>query len=675
MFSFFTARGWNHSDWRVRESAALRLKDRDKLLQLALNDVATEVRVAAVKSLDDEPALLEVVRSGACEKSRLLALSRLEDPALRLQLARDKSVPVELRVHSLHGVAAGPDIEPLYDPREPAAFKVAVAERLVNQELLARIATTEADRELRLIAMRRLTNEVLCFSLLTKESDVGLRRVLSDRLTSPAMLREALADEDDAGNRTALVERIEDEALLAETARTDLEPTVRKAAIRRIRSAVTRVELACAGTSTDLALEALAGLADDRDRAAVATRAIDEKVRWEALRGISDAGAVRQVREQAQAPEIRWRAGRRLGELLTADFAQVSSVRILRQAIEEEQVPEVARWMIGHLHDRPALEVLTRSPNPHSAGPASQRLAETIGPYGIRFVPIPDRPYEMSAFVITLGQMRIVLGQAGAATERIDFPATGVPLELAQTFCARLTEAGGLVCRLPLFDEWLHACFTDDDTWFERRERTHEPNEQLLQAALVPINAEGPRSIQLAWPNPWGLLDMLGNVACWVDSTPRFLLRQPSLLSDPLAAGETFSAPEEFAAAAGVHWADQRVRRGRLERLVRRANLDGYARDKIGFRVIRENPACQHHALEFRLTLLAETAPGTTPVEVCEELQGKILGGRNQARSWYQVAPVIAFRSSKYEDVCRLKAVIDACGGRTRITTQPASLR
>ena len=673
MLSFFT-RSWNDSDWRVRERAAQRLKDRSKLLHLALSDISTEVRLAAVKSLSDEEDLAHVVRNGACEKSRGLALSRLTSIDRLLQLAAHTELAPELRCRAIHALPPDVPTDSFYSDRDPVPVKVALAGRMQTQPLLQRIAADETDRQLRCVAIGRLENEAACFALLEREADATVRTALHQRLRSPELLREALLDEDDPGARIALIERIHEEDCLRQIIATDPDLGARKTAIRQLKDSAPLVELASTLLEPDLALEALSRLSSDEHRAIVARQSPDESVRWEALRTIRQPDDLRALVDSPAAPEIRWLAARRLGELCVAELPRISSARMLRKAVEVETDPVVARWMIAHLNDSLALEALAQSSESHLSSPAAQRLREQIGPFGVRFAAIPDRPYELSSFVITVRQLRAGLPRLRLADTDEDLPATGITPEIAREFCTRMSDEGGITYRLPSFDEWFHACMADDEAWFERR-GSDQPENGILESETVAIRRQGPRRLQQAWPNPWGLLDMLGNVACWIDGTTEFLINQPSVRQDPLAAGDDWSDPQAFAVAAGLHWGDQRIRRGRLERLVRRSFVNTDAAPKVGFRVLRETPLSQQKRLEYVLTLAPETAAGITAADVSERLHGRILGGRTQARNWYQVAPVVIARSTKYEEVHRLKMLVEGSGGRTRLTVQPATPR
>jgi len=62
----------------------------------------------------------------------------------------------------------------------------------------------------------------------------------------------------------------------------------------------------------------------------------------------------------------------------------------------------------------------------------------------------------------------------------------------------------------------------------------------------------------LAWANPWGFLDMVGNVSVWVEDSPRHWLHLAS--GDPLAVGGDPGKEGDFALAAGASWSDTRVR-------------------------------------------------------------------------------------------------------------------
>jgi len=135
------------------------------------------------------------------------------------------------------------------------------------------------------------------------------------------------------------------------------------------------------------------------------------------------------------------------------------------------------------------------------------------------------KPYEISAYEVTQAQWETVMGtrpwsgQPGAEDDP-SHPASYINYIDAQEFISRLNAGGDRAYRLPTRCEWVWAARggTDSPYGFGRDTkalygyawcacagqdgRSHRPN--------------SPQSVGRLKPNPWGLYDMAGNVAEWV---------------------------------------------------------------------------------------------------------------------------------------------------------------
>jgi hypothetical protein len=670
MFSFFSKPAWDDPDWRVRQKTALTKKDAVQLRRLALTDVAEEVRVAAVKGLDDQDALVEVVRRGACNASRQLAASRVTDPARRIALVQEYGVPDECRLLALKGLPADPRLLSAYRPDSGETFKHALLDLLggVRDEAFwARVAKEDPERKVRARAIEQIASEKIRASLARSESDPALRRKLAEGIKSGELLQQLFDDEDQESARIWLAGRIQEPAILGRIAREDHNADVRIAAINRLASVPVLCEIASGSGPIPACLAALARLPDDHSRGVVAMRSPHEDVRAEALRTITDEEVLSKLEDEASQPEIRWLAGRRIGSMPMDALSEIRNGRTLRRLIELETEPEVATWLVGRVGDQETLRVLGGSTFPGVAA-ALRRLGERVGPLGMRFMPVPGRPYEMGLFPVTVGQLREALGSAVVPGKGGDeLPAVGVTPEVARQFCDYMSKHGKAQYRLPSFEEWRHACMANDENWLDVASGQFSWAEALVGTQRLAVGCNGRRAALVAWANPWGFLDMVGNVAVWVDDSPRHWLHLAS--GDPLAVGGDPGKETDFALAAGASWADARVRKGRLERLVARSILNGWGADKVGFRVLCEQEKAVGSAARYKLVLLPETAQGVSKQDVIAAMGTRWVEATNRIDTWYRVAPAVVLLTPQYNEVRRVKRMLEECGARTQLTT------
>jgi hypothetical protein len=674
MFAFFANRGWDDPDWQVRERVALGMRDQKRLLHLAVNDVAEEVRVAAVKSLSGQKTLLHVVLKGACDPSRRLALARITDQEIFVKVVIDCGLPVFLRLAALESLPADPRLQAAYTHDAPAELKIALLERIADDAFLGDVIQSEPERQVRVAAIGRLRSEARRTELALGEQDVELRRMLIEGVKKAAHLREIWANEDDETLRLWLVRRLTDQQALAAIVKEDQNLEVRAIAVDQITDTQLLYEIAGGMMPERLALLALFRLGTQSLFAGVAMSSHQEKVRIKAILLVIDLNLLAQVEALAVYPEIRWLAGRAAGRLAVEWIREVKHDLTLLRLIDAEKIPAVAAWLVGHIVNAQALTNLTASKDAQVATAAHLRLRESLGATGLRLIRIPGRPYALGVFPVTAGQMHTIMGADYPLTQDSDLPATGFSPELALEFCSRISALTGQRYRLPSFEEWRHACLTNDENWLSDKPANQGEAEVALQTQRLPVAGVGPRPIWRSWANPWGMLDMAGNVAVWVEDSPLFVNRQASALAaDPLSADGNAECPDDWACAAGATWADPRIRKSRFERLVSRKALAHYAADKVGLRVLLEHGGGALESCKFAIVLLPETAPGMMQADVIALLRRRWIEAQKNMEAWYQVAPLQVFFSYNYEDVRHMKLTLEQCGARVRLVSNPAA--
>lgn len=688
---------WKNADRRVREQAVAQITDREILLDLALRDDAVEVRLSAARAMPDDALRLRVVREGRCDRTRREAMGMLRETPSIEACVFDRALPLELRQHatSLRPLApeawmrlAGPaepeamrafalqampataDAGRMWDAALSVALKLALLPRLADEALLRTIYEKETSREVRLAAAAALRDESSIEALFYREEDVELRQALAGRVRDESMVFAMMDDEREPKVRCALVGQLASEESIARVALGDQDPQVRIAAVQRAGSATTLLEAAVRDADRRVRMAALQQAPDDALRAEIARRSGDEQVRLAAVQPITSAEVLETLCVEGLPDDLRWNAGRRLGRFPVAALAAIRSDWMLAQIASQDSDDGVRETAVRMIRQRETLDGLART----IAGPVravvGTRLHEIIGTAGIRFVPVPGRPYVVSAFPITRGQVRTVMGDPrGSTGEDALLPATGMsPKEIA-AFCLALNQIDQLTYRLPSFEEWRHLAVAEQPNWF-RDIRLGTADVQEVARIALHTGATGPRPMDAAWPNPWGVLDALGNVAVWVEDQIGDVSWIRYLQRDPLAEGANGGEPkaDDFALAAGFCWSDRHVRMDRSDRLVRIDALTAAARDRVGFRLLRGGGEGAGLGKPFKLTLLPEPRWGLSREAVTEAVSATKLFTAQQMDQYWRVAPIMIQSSTNYESLRPMKRRLELCGLHVTVT-------
>jgi len=689
---------WKNADWRVREQAVSAITDREVLLDLALRDVSVEVRLAAARAMPEDALRMRVVREGRCERTRREALSSMREASSVVACVFDRALAVEVRKHAaglrplapedwlrlasaseseamrvfaLQSMPVQADAGRLWDPGLPAALKLTIIPRLTDRALVRSIYEKEAEPEVRLAAVRQITDESQIESLFYREEDIDLRQALAAQVHDEALLFAMMDDEREPKVRSALVRQLASEEALARVALRDQDPQVRISAVQRTQSPATLLEAAVRDADRRVRLAALWQAPDDALRGEIARRSADEQIRIVAVQATTSPDVLETLCADGLPEDLRWNAGRRLGRFPVASLAAIRSDWMLSQIAAQDPDEGVRETAVRMIRQRDPLDALGRSLTGATRTVVEARLREIVGTAGIRFVPVPGRPYVVSAFPITRGQVRTVMGDPrGATGEDAGLPATGMaPKEIA-AFCSALNQIDQLTYRLPSFEEWRHFAVADKPNWFrDIRMGTADP-EDVARIALH-TGATGPRPLDAAWPNPWGILDALGNVAVWVEdqigdaSWIRYLQR------DPLAEGDGSGGEpraEEFGLAAGFSWSDRHVRMDRSDRLVRIDALMAAAKERVGFRLVRGGGEGPGLGKPFKLTLQPEPRWGLSREAVTEAVAATKLFTAQQMDQYFRVAPIMIQSSTNYESLRPMKRRLELCGLHVAVT-------
>jgi formylglycine-generating enzyme required for sulfatase activity len=134
----------------------------------------------------------------------------------------------------------------------------------------------------------------------------------------------------------------------------------------------------------------------------------------------------------------------------------------------------------------------------------------------------------MSKYEITQGQWKAVMGENESYFTGDNLPVEFVTYSEASEFCQKLTalesDSSRYSYRLPTRSEWMYACLAGTTTDFYTGNCIVAPLDRtaldanLSKAAWYSANADGhPHRVGTKAPNAFGLYDMHGNVAEWVN--------------------------------------------------------------------------------------------------------------------------------------------------------------
>jgi hypothetical protein len=530
VISIFSKR-WRHPDWRVREQAAMQLRDEAKLLFLAMNDVAEEVRVAAVKGLPSDEARKRVVIEAGCSRSRRMAFSMISQSQILIEILKHPKVPEDLRLMVIERVE--PTVEILLDlfrseesasirqivlkklppcreldqcyvSTDPLDLRLMLIPKLCDPDLIRQVAMQDTAHEVRAAAIARIEDRESLARIFREETVPEVRLVAAKQMPEEPVLQELLEEEDNETVRCGICSLLKSEAILNDVARNDYNPEVRLAAIRKLKSPKNLMTVIHEEPDRRLRVEALSRISDESKLATFACSAKDDMIRHQAVAGLRSKEMLQNVIANSMFGDSRWIASRRLGDGQIEDLLSITNSRVLASVVAEERDADLRAFAIRGMSDEVLLQKLAEGEDDADAAAARMVLAWRKGFATIRFAPIPGRPYEVSAFPITIGEYASVNGYLPDRFQECDadLPVTGLSPAEAHAFCEKLSAIEGRRCRLPSFDEWEHSILAGEDVdsfsqrWMKMKAKSFLPSPVHLQGA-------GPRQRRKAWPNSW----------------------------------------------------------------------------------------------------------------------------------------------------------------------------
>jgi non-specific serine/threonine protein kinase len=253
-------------------------------------------------------------------------------------------------------------------------------------------------------------------------------------------------------------------------------------------------------------------------------------------------------------------------DVTPAGNAPVSSPSTTTRPLPGTHKPPAATGQPAAVAGTPSATAAGEDPcgNPALVGQSRMCADQIAGKRGPPLVVVPGmgggRAYALSRSEISVGDFNKFCaathqcsGKPTADRMAGSLPVSDIPLSQAKAYVAWLSQSsGGFVYRLPTDAEWLHAAKAGG-SWKQASDSNCVPPSSNGNDGGAPISSLG-RS-----PNPWGLVNLTGNVWEWVLSGDQVGVRGASFTS---------------------YWSDCTVDAHRAD--------SGAAQSEVGLRVLRE---------------------------------------------------------------------------------------
>jgi len=266
-------------------------------------------------------------------------------------------------------------------------------EMLSNQAVLGEVAKADADEELRSLALGQVTEATILADIVQKGKPGDTRAAALARLTDATLLGEVARGNDDAELRRTATLRVTDSALLGEIATKDADVRVRQAAIPRVTDTAVLADIVMRETDPSMRQFAidridLSLVTDELVLSEVARSHHGVASRKAATARINSSTVLMEIADGTDNKELRELAIRRVTDqslLATAVIEECSSaMAILRIITDATQIGRIAKTAkskehrekaVARMQDEAALaEVANTDPEASVRAEAGKRL-------------------------------------------------------------------------------------------------------------------------------------------------------------------------------------------------------------------------------------------------------------------------------------------------------------
>ena len=376
---------------RVREGAVKKLTNQSGLADIAKTDKYSWVREAAIEKVTDQNLLADVAKNAADTSMRMAAIEKLTDQNVLADIAEtdkdskvretalakvDESHPVKQKVKQHMQQQMDADFLKTYKGDRSTCETVFT--RVTNQDLLADIAKTDSDSDVRCVAVKNLTNQDALAEIAKTDKYYWVRKTAVEKITGQVVLAEIVKTDKNDSVRAAAFEKLTDQNVLAEVAKNAKNWQVRAVALEKVTDQNALAEVAknakdsfnrCKAvdklTEQKLIVDVVkTGIAPDADAG--------ERFHWTlAVRKLTDQALLADLAKNAEDSFIRCAAIRGLADQdMLVDMAKNDS---------DADVREAAAWSLEDSHPLKQMkyaEVAKNEANPNERIKAVQKLTD-----------------------------------------------------------------------------------------------------------------------------------------------------------------------------------------------------------------------------------------------------------------------------------------------------------
>ena len=216
-----------------------KLNTQSALCEVALNGKRSEVRLTAVEKVTDQQVLAKIACSDVDERIRGLAVRKLDnhEQAVLCEIAQNEANN-EVRLAAVEKVVDQQVLAKVARADVDARIRNIAVRKLDNHEqaVFCEIAQNEANNEVRLAAVGKVMNQQVLAKIAREDQDVGIRGLAARKLDArdQVLLCEIAQNETNNEIRATLIAKITDQGFLVKLLETEMNGHIRELIINNV---------------------------------------------------------------------------------------------------------------------------------------------------------------------------------------------------------------------------------------------------------------------------------------------------------------------------------------------------------------------------------------------------------------------------------------------------------